>query len=141
MNESMFRGKIKGSETGHKELDWAFGNLVTELSTGRAFIVDLGKLSQEAKFMDVAIEVIPETVGRFVGRPDKYGKRIFTGDFLGIPGSKKQGLPAEVWFNERTAVFEMRRIGYSSIPLNGVEYWGEVIGNIWDNKEMTEEGK
>ena len=63
----LFIGKIIGSETGCKELDYAIGNLVVELSTKRAYIVDLNHFDQNTKFVDISIEVIPSTVMEYKG--------------------------------------------------------------------------
>lgn len=85
--------------------------------------------------------VIPETVGQYIGQTDKHEKSIFEDDVLGIPNSNRKGLPAMVRYNSRTASFEIQRIGYNSISLDGVQYWGEIVGNKWSNPELLEVSK
>lgn len=82
-------------------------------------------------------EVDPNTIGQYTGRTDKNGEKVFSGDIIAYPGSNKKGLPAEVWYHQRTAAFEIRRIGYNPLPLVNAEYY-EVIGNTTDNPELLE---
>lgn len=64
-NMKLFIGKIIGSETGYKELDFAIGSLVEEIKTGKSYIVDLSHHDENTKFDDIAIEVISETVEEY----------------------------------------------------------------------------
>lgn len=87
------------------------------------------------------IEVIPETVGQYTGLTDKNGVKIFEGDIVTIPGSKRMGLPAEIWYNELKTTFEIRRTGFNNISLFEAQEWCEVIGNIHDNPELLGVGE
>lgn len=80
--DHLFKGKIKGSKTGHEEMDWAFGNLIKELSSGRCFICDLSHFNDSTKLVDVLIEVNPETVCQCIGQNDKNGNIIFENDII-----------------------------------------------------------
>ena len=77
-------------------------------------------------------KVDPETVGQFTGMTDKNGKKIFEGDIynMGEPSIKY----VVVW---KVAMFIGSQIGNKSYA--GLGYWVsdiEVIGNIYDNKEL-----
>lgn len=117
---------------------WAFGNFVKaeklDYSEYEYFIIQFGADGY-------TYEVIPETVGQYIGQTDMHEKSIFEDDVLGIPNSNRKGLPAMVRYNSRTASFEIQRIGYNPILLNEVEYWGEIVGNKWSNPELLEVSK
>lgn len=80
--------------------------------------------------------VDPETVGQYTGLTDRNGRKIFEGDIVMIPYSKKPGLPAEVHYSHVDAGFYIRRHGYTGISLEDSRRWCEVIGNIFDNPEL-----
>lgn len=81
--------------------------------------------------------VDPATVGQFTGLTDRNGKRIYDGDLITIPNSSRPGLPGEVHWYKRTCAYAIRRIEYSSIPLDDyTEY--EIVGNIYDNPELIQ---
>lgn len=84
------------------------------------------------------IEVDPKTVCQYTGLTDKNGRKVFEGDIITIPGSNKKGLPAEVRYRKLDCSFDIDRVGYVPISLDGVNHWGEVIGNVFDNPELIE---
>jgi uncharacterized phage protein (TIGR01671 family) len=90
-------------------------------------------------------EVIPETIGQYIGLTDKNGKKIFEGDF--IKHFNKFDKPDEyeiyqVKFNERTCSFEGRlHEKWSAQLCNYLGKHYEVIGNIHDNPELLKGGK
>jgi hypothetical protein len=137
MNKNLYRGRIVGAHTGIYALDWFFGDLVQELSTGRKFIVDLREFDETSLLSDVMVEVEPYSVGQCSGILDVVGHPIFEGDFVKytsmqpFDGSDFFGL---VGFFGGCYTATGKNSG---IDLN-VDNWYqfEVLGNRTDNPEM-----
>lgn len=137
---TIFRGKIVGSNTGFHHHDWAYGNVVEELSTGKVFICDLSHFDSNTKLVDVMVEVEPETVGQVAAYI--YGHSLFVddiviihnynGNYIGVVEHIKDG-------NERLGRFiiTVKDVDYDSRD----SYYIKVVGNIHDNPELLEETK
>lgn len=120
MREILFRGKeIKTGK-------WVYGCFYYCKGTayGATFIVvnDFG-----------FIEVIPHTVGQYTGLTDKNGVKIFEGDI--VKNSRDVGL---LYYKEKNSAFTVKGWEY------GYWLWHdkediEVIGNIYDNKDLLKE--
>lgn len=140
MYETLFRGK---SESGK----WRYGSLITAdwYSDGKTYILQLGQKCQ----------VISETVGQYIGRKNKHGKKIFVGDIARHHLGEDIGI---VKFGEYKQPFDdihTKHIGFFVDWISGsskntlrkdVGYWADVdnnsiyeifIGeNIHDNPEL-----
>jgi hypothetical protein len=72
---------------------------------------------------------------QYTGLKDKNGKEIYEGDIIDFAGLK----PIEIIYEETRFRTKM----YNSEPINltnkGCEEFAEVIGNIYQNKELLEE--
>ena len=161
MREYKFRGKAKYNEKRHKINEWIFGDLRIN-SKGQTFICERQTLLET--------EVKPETVGQYTGLHDKSGKKIFEGDiiltqpFRDKPYSKKykeKRLKGVVKYNIKCgddfcgcegkmkywgAEWNVEIIDKEDYKKFSNYDWGrffecEVIGNIYDNPELLEEGE
>lgn len=146
MREILFKGKTLNGE-------WVQGDL-SQHKTGKKFI--------RCKNKDAlcSYEVIPNTVGQYIGLTDKNRTKIFEGDIV------------EVWYKQRTLENNTEPQKYKAIIVfgnpNGFYSWGyqlkmiddfpynndilfwvemedtgafvEVIGNIHDNSELLKGG-
>ena len=120
MREILFRGKdIKGN--------WYEGLLAHNIAKAEWYISNKAGIS-------TAYQVRPETIGQFTGLSDKNGVKIFEGDIVEYEGKRYSinYLPHYARFsavkpNTVFCVFAYQR--------------GEVIGNIYDNPELTGGGE
>lgn len=85
--------------------------------------------------------VDPDTVGRFTGLTDKNGVKIFEGDIIEYTDGCNDWLSA-VKYDSDNAQFVVHFIGGDVESFDNL-YSGdcEVIGNIYDNPELFDEGE
>ena len=120
--EISFRGKSK--RTG----EWVFGNLFDKDTKGRTHI---------GTTVRRCFDIDPETVGQFTGMTDKNGTKIFEGDIVRHIDTTRhvvEVVNSEVYFDTEMLEFGVR---YSNELFHckfNNEF--EVIGNIYDNKEL-----
>lgn len=137
MREILFRGKRKDNS------EWVEGSLILTTSVKeKTYIVDScycydGCIDEDgyADFDRLnAFEVIPSTVGQYTGLTDKNGTNIFEGDIVTMPayhGGKKKAI---VYFKNGKFAVDGSNYSFKDICSKRME----VIGNIYDNKEILD---
>lgn len=116
MREILFRGK--NSLTGK----WVEGFLV---KTGDNFQI----LTQDDL---ISFDVVPETVGQYTGLTDKNGEKIFEGDIVTMPRYGKGKHKSAVYFAGGKFAVDGSNYCFKDICPRNME----VIGNIYDNREL-----
>lgn len=135
-----FRGKCSGQSKYAGE--WVEGGLVVpqEITNNEVLII-----RAIADGCTTTYHVDADTVGQFTGLYDKNEKEIYEGDILRFHHNNKEYVCIVGWNNEVGAwCIRFNGIGYVGIrPLGEwiCEYKIELIGNIFDNKELLEELK
>ena len=132
MREILFRGKR--ADNG----EWIFGGYA-KCNNRHYILPDIDLIGKEWVFKNV--EVIPETVGQYIGLTDKNGTKIFEGDIM-------------VFLKGATRHFKIAwdDMGWKMYRADGTRIrftWecdemqyicsSEVIGNIHDNPELLED--
>lgn len=140
----LFRGKTRKGE-------WVYGDLI-QATEDKACLIAYIDNKYKCNYRDV----FPETVGQFTGLTDKNGKKIFEGDIVRVKGKETE----ENWkdYDEfGKVVFENGAflIKVANI-FNGKKYFSEVhsrymttadwverevVGNVFENKELLGENK
>ena len=128
MREILFRGGwIKNGE-------WIEGYYVFLNDTH--YILEAG--SEDWGANGEWFQVVPKSVVQYTGLKDKNGKKIFEGDIIRYQrGIDKFELMIVVW-NESTASFVLAysKDMYYYETLMNTKYYCEVIGNIYNNREL-----
>lgn len=80
--------------------------------------------------------VVSDTVGQYTGLLDKNGKRIFEGDIVRGRDALEKGLVVEGYIDHQYGSFCI--VGDLMTHFRWMDYEVEVIGNIYDHKELLD---
>lgn len=140
--EIKFRGK--SSRQSKYAGQWVYGNLVVPEEIQGDEVMIVKALSDDAS---CTYHVDVNSVGQFTGLTDKNGREIYEGDiikfhFMTSSPSTSELFPTKKFFGEITT----NKYNQWTILSDGLEIhienaikYGEIIGNIYDNKELLEE--
>lgn len=144
MRSIKFRGKFVYANSDGR-LIWIYGSLFqtdTLHNVGKAKIFKTVTYDGNTDITDN--EVILGTVGQFTGIVDRNGVEIYEGDIIQTYDSKGKPILHEVYYLENEARFATKLIGYENLNegsltqkwINELDF--EVIGNIFDNRELLQ---
>ena len=142
MRTIKFRGKFVYSNADGSFI-WVYGSL---FQTDTLRNVGKAKIFKTDTYDGVIAnnEVILGTVGQFTGVVDRNGVEIYEGDIIQTYDSKGKPILHEVYYLENEARFATKLIGYENLNegsltqkwINELDF--EVIGNIFDNRELLQ---
>lgn len=142
MRTIKFRGKFVYANA-DGSLIWVYGSL---FQTDTLRNVGKAKIFKTDTYDGVIAnnEVILGTVGQFTGVVDRNGVEIYEGDIIQTYDSKGKPILHEVYYLENEARFATKLIGYENLNegsltqkwINELDF--EVIGNIFDNRELLQ---
>ena len=142
MRTIKFRGKFVYANA-DGSLIWVYGSL---FQTDTLRNVGKAKIFKTDTYDGVIAnnEVILGTVGQFTGVVDRNGVEIYEGDIIQTYDSKGKPILHEVYYLESEARFATKLIGYENLNegsltqkwINELDF--EVIGNIFDNRELLQ---
>ena len=144
MRQIKFRGKFVYVNADGK-LIWIYGNLYqtdTLRNIGKAKIFET--ITYDGYTANTDNEVLLGTVGQFTGIVDRNGVEIYEGDIIQTYDSEGKPILHEVYYLESEARFATKLIGYDELNegsltqkwINELDF--EVIGNIFDNPELSQ---
>ena len=134
MRETLFRGKRFDND---EWIYWDKYGRITDINGEPTKTeIDMPTLLRYPIYISDLPIIRDETVGEYTGLTDKNGKRIFEGDIM-----SGRGNTYKVMFNK--GVFWIKNSHYITrlyVAIH-IEKIDEVIGTIYDNPELLEEGE
>lgn len=146
MRDIIFRGKVDDENK-----KWVEGSLlkVEHIIHGEKYYI--------ADLLGNSVRVLPNTIGQYTGLTDKNGTKIFEGDII-VKEDKYCKMYGVISFGEHSpTTAELGEIGFfiewldnnsnlwSKWIRNDLGFWVdrgiEVIGNIYENKDLLEESE
>lgn len=134
--EIKFRGKC--SRQSKYAGQWVYGNLVLPEEIQGDEVMIVKALSDDAS---CTYHVDVNSVGQFTGLTDKKGREIYEGDIIQLQGKEIKFNCFVGWNIELGAwciSIEDKHVGIKPLGEWLCEDKFEVIGNIYDNKELLE---
>ena len=132
MREIIFRGKtIQWNE-------WVYGDLINYRDNDKRILEqNLGAWN----ILECGHEVIPESVGQWTGLKDQNEIKIFEGDICSTADNEDNSFSGgEIVFDEDLLAYLIYETNSGWRYLDVIKHL-EVVGNIFDNKDLLEEGK
>ena len=129
--------------------EWVVGDLIHRQIWKRSLTII--RVSDDGFDHYEEYEVIPETVGQFTGLTDKNGNKIFEGDIISATALDTEGEQRAVvcfgnFIDENNddeyigffIEFDSIKTTVTQLSMEECKNRIEVIGNIYDNKELLE---
>lgn len=133
--------KFRGLRTDGK--GWAYGNLINWHPTLKPRIVwfeQQGETSEELDFEETNYEVIPESVGQFVGLISVDKVDAYCGDIVEYQNTEGEVRKAKLWYDETENCLMVGKISYHKLYNSGFIQPSKlefvIIGNIHESPEL-----